>query len=155
MALFARGTIFVLARGLMPGLGKVLVAAAAATALRDENTLAGRGEIGEGFAGLTVVGEGADRNLQDHVSAGVARAVGAFAVAAAIGFEFAIVAVAQERVVVGIRFEINAAAMAAVATGGSAARHVFFAAKRDAAVAAIASFHQYFRFVDKHGITLH
>jgi len=76
-------------------------------------------------------------------------------VAAAVGFEFAIVAVAEKRVVVGIRFEINAAAVAAIAAGRAAARHVFFAAKRDAAVAAIAGLHQYFCFVDKHGITLH
>ncbi len=39
-------------------------------------------------------------NSQNHVRAGVPGTVGAFAVAAAIGFEFAIVAVAQQGVVV-------------------------------------------------------
>src|ERR1700675_1574030 len=36
MALFAGETVFVFTRSLMPGLGKILVAAAAASALRDE-----------------------------------------------------------------------------------------------------------------------
>ncbi len=80
----------------------------------------------------------------------MAGAVGAFAVTAAIGFEFAIVAVAQKRVVVRIRFEINAAAVAAVAAGRTAARNEFLASKRNAAVAAVAGLHQYFCFVNKH-----
>jgi hypothetical protein len=44
---------------------------------------------------LIVEHQRADGNLQDHVLAGMAGAVGAFAVAAAIGLEFAIVAVAE------------------------------------------------------------
>ena len=142
MALFAGETVFMFARGLMPGLGKILVAAAAASTLRDEDALSGHGQIGDGFAGLFVVGERADGDKQYHVRAGMAGAVRAFAVAAAIGFEFAIVAVAQKRVVIGIRFEINAAAMTAVATRGATARNEFFTAKRDAAVTAAAGLYQ-------------
>ena len=82
--------------------------------------------------------------------AGMAGAVRAFAVASAIGLEFAIVAVAQKRVVVRIRFEINAAAVAAVAARRAAARNVFFAAERDAAVAAVAGLHENFGFVNEH-----
>ena len=41
-------------------------------------------------------------------------------------------------------------AMAAVAARRTAARNVFFAAKRDAAIASVASLDQYFCFVDKH-----
>jgi hypothetical protein len=74
----------------------------------------------------------------------------AFAVAAAVGFEFAIVAVAQQRVVVRIRFEVDAAAVAAVAARRTAARHEFFAAERDAAVSAVAGLHVDFGFVDKY-----
>ena len=74
----------------------------------------------------------------------------AFAVPPAVGAKFAIVAVAQQRVVVRIRFQEDAAAMAAVAAGGSAARHVFLAAERDAAVAAVPGFHVNFGFVYKH-----
>jgi hypothetical protein len=80
----------------------------------------------------------------------MAGAVGAFAVAAAIGFKFAVVTVAQQRVVVGICFKVDAAAVAAVAAGGSAAGHIFFAAKRDATVAAFAGFHKDFGFINKH-----
>jgi hypothetical protein len=134
----------------MPGLGEILVAATAAPTLRNQDALPGDGKIRDGFASFFVVCERADGNLQDHVAAGVAGAVGAFAVAAAIGFEFAIVAITEKRVVVGIRFEIDAAAVAAIASGRTAARNVFFTAKRDAAVAAIARLHQDFCFVNKH-----
>src|SRR6266403_1773842 len=80
----------------------------------------------------------------------MAGAVGAFAVTAAIGFEFAIVAVAQQRVVVGIGFEVDAAAAAAVSAGGAAAGNVFFTAKRDTAIAAVAGFYVDFGFVNEH-----
>src|SRR5208282_4097328 len=150
MALLAGKTVFVLARGLMPGLGEILVAASAAAAFCDQHALAGGGQVGDGFAGLVVEGDRAERNLQDHVPAGVTGADGAFAVPAAVGFEFAIVAVTQERVVVGIRFEVNAAAMAAVAARRSAARDVLLPAKGDATVAAVAGLNRYFRFVSKH-----
>ena len=49
-----------------------------------------------------------------------------------------------------IRFQVDAAAIAAVAAGRPAARHEFFAAKRDASIAAIAGLHVDFRFVDKY-----
>src|SRR5579864_2667671 len=94
VALFAGESIFVLARGLMPGFGKILIATSAASTLRDEHALARDGKIGDGLAGLCIVGQSANGNLEDHVFAGMAGAVGAFAVAAAIGLEFAIVAVA-------------------------------------------------------------
>ena len=61
--------------------------------------------------------------------------------AAAIGLEFTIVAVAEQRVVIQIGFEIDAAAVAAVPARGTAARHVFFAAEGHAAVAAVAGLH--------------
>jgi hypothetical protein len=46
--------------------------------------------------------------------------------------------------------EINAAAVSAVASGRAAAGNELFTAKRDAAVAAAAGFHQDFSFVNKH-----
>jgi hypothetical protein len=39
--------------------------------------------------------------------------------------------------------------MAAVASGRTAARHVFFTPERDAAVAAVARLHEYFGFINK------
>ena len=100
----------------MPGFGKMLIAAATFATLGNQNALSGDGQISDGFARLFVVGERADGNEQVHVRAGMAAAVGTFAVAAAIGFEFAIVAIAEKRVVVGIRLQINAAAVPAVTT---------------------------------------
>ena len=150
MALFAGLAFFVFAGSLVPGLGEMLIAAPAASSVDDQDALAGRGEIGERFSGLIVEDQRADRNLQDHFVAGVAGAVGAFAVAAAVGFEFAVVAVAQQSVVVGIGFEIDAAAVASIAAGGAAAGHEFFATKRDAAVAAATGFYVDFGFVDEH-----
>jgi len=112
-------------------------------------TGARRGEVSDGSA-LIVKHQRADRNLQNHVLSGVAGAVGAFAVAAAIGLEFAIVAVAQQRVVVWIGFQVDVAAMAAVASGGAAARNIFLAPKGHAAVTAIAGLHEYFGFINEH-----
>jgi hypothetical protein len=89
-------------------------------------------------------------NLQDHVSAGMAGAVGAFAMAAAIGLEFAIVTVAEQCVVVNVGFEIDAAAMAAVAAGGTATGYVFFAPESHTSIAAIAGLHEYFGFINEH-----
>src|SRR5256885_6580414 len=132
--------LFVFARRLMPGLGEMLIAATTAAAVRDENALAGRGEVGERRSGFAVIDHGANGNLQNQVVARVAGAIRAFAVTATVGLEFAIVAVAEKRVVVGIGFEIDAAAIAAIAAAGAAAGDVFFAAKRDAAVATVAGF---------------
>src|SRR5580692_715283 len=150
MALVSRKAILMFARSLMPGLGKVLIATAAFTTLRNQHALSGYGQVGDGFASLFIVSERADGNEQIHVRPGMAAAIGTFAVPAAIGFEFAIVAVAKKSVVVGIRLEIDAAAVAAVAAGGAAAGDEFLASKRNAAVAAVTGLYQYFCFVNKH-----
>src|ERR1051325_2360505 len=89
VALFARVAVLVLTRRLVPGLGKMLINAATAAALRDENTLAGRSEIGESFVRFAVVNHRADGNLQNHVRAGVAGAVRTLAVTPPVGLEFA------------------------------------------------------------------
>ena len=117
--LFAGLPFFGFARGLMPGLGEVLIAAPAAPALRDQHALPGPlSRSASSSSPVSIEDHRADRNLQDHVVAGVAGAIRTFAVPPAVGLEFAIVAVAQQRVVVGIRFQINAAAVAAVAAEG-------------------------------------
>jgi hypothetical protein len=74
-------------------------------------------------------------------------------VSSAVRFEFAIVAIAQQRVVVRIRFQINTAAVPAIAARRASARHELLSPKRDAPVAAVSRFHQYFSFVNKHGMT--
>ena len=66
--------------------------------------------------------------------------------------EFAIVAVAQQGVVVRIRFEINVAAVAAVAARRAAARNILLPAEGHAAIAAVAGLHRDFGFVSKHDV---
>src|ERR1700747_2342235 len=149
MPFLAGEAVLVFARSLVPRLGKMLIAASAASAVGDQNALACRGEISDRRA-LLVKHQCADRNLQNHVLAGMARAGGPFAVAATIGLEFAIVAVAQQRIVVWIGFQINVSAMAPVAAGGPTARNIFFATKGHTAIAAIAGFHEYFCFINEH-----
>jgi hypothetical protein len=109
-------------------------------------------EIEELFAGVGIENYGTDRNLQDHLVCRRAVAIRTFSMAAASGFEFAIVAVAKERVVVRVRFDVNIAAVSAIATRWAAARDVLLPAKREAAVAAVAGLHHDFRFVSKHGL---
>jgi len=103
--------------------------------------LSGSGKVCNGFASFLVVGQGANWNQQRHVVASLAGTIRTFSVAAAIGLEFAVVAVAQKRVVVGIGFEIDASSPAAIAPGRTAAWNIFFAAERDTAVAAVAGFY--------------
>ena len=59
----------------MPGFGEILIATSTVSTLRDQHALAGNRKIGEGFAGLFIIGKRADGNLQEHVFAGVAGAV--------------------------------------------------------------------------------
>jgi glyoxylase-like metal-dependent hydrolase (beta-lactamase superfamily II) len=72
-------------------------------------------------------------------------------VSAAIGFEFAVVAIAKQSVVVKVGFEIDATAVAAVASGGAATWNVFFTAEGYAAIAAVTRLHEDFGFINKHG----
>src|ERR1700722_17148106 len=153
MALLAGSTVVMLARSLMPGLHerRMAVAAAAAASARCEHTLARRRQIEQLHASVVVENHGADRPFQYCVRAGLPGAVRPFAMAAAVGAKFAIVTVAQQRVVVGVRFEVDVPAIAAVAAGRAAARDVLLPAKRDAAVTAIATLYRNFGFVNKHG----
>src|SRR5260370_16644054 len=107
MALFPGKSFFVFARGLVPRLGEVLIAASAAATMRDQYALSRAGEIGNGRAGLVIEDERADRNLQDHVLTGMAGAVGAFAVAATIRLEFAILTLAEKRVPLHVVFQLH------------------------------------------------
>ena len=150
MTLFAGLAVFMLARCLMPGFRKMLVATSAVTALRDQNTLAGFRQIGDEFVPLLFVRDRAHGNQQGHIVAGLAGAIGTFAVAAAVSLEFPVVTVAQQRVVVGIGFKVDTAAASTIAAGGSSAWNVFFATERDAAVATVAGFYVDFGFVNEH-----
>ena len=69
---------------------------------------------------------------------------------AALAAKLAVVAIAQQRVVVGIGFQVDVTAVSAVAARGASARNELFPAKRDATVSAVAGLHQDFGFVNKH-----
>ncbi len=114
------------------------IAQAALAALGEQRRLAVRGEIGDQFAGLRVGDHGAHRHAQDDVVGAASVLIGAAAVLAALGAMDAREAVVDQRVDVAVGDRIDAAAAAAVAAVGAAARHIFLAAKRDRAVAAVA-----------------
>ena len=74
-------------------------AATAATATGDDDGLAGTGEVVDELAGVVVVDESADGDLEDQVLGGLAGAVGAHAVLAALGLVLGVEAEVDEGVV--------------------------------------------------------
>jgi hypothetical protein len=80
--------ILILARRLVPWLGKVLVAAPAVAAPRRDEAQARRGEIEQKFAGFFVVNQRAHRHFEHCIGAGFAVAVRALSMAPGIGAEF-------------------------------------------------------------------
>src|ERR1700677_1402585 len=142
-----------LAWGLMGAGGEVLVATASAAAFGDDDGLVGMSEIVDEFAGLVVVEESADGNLEGDGLTCVAGAVGAEAVASALGFVLGVEAEVNEGVVTKRRRHEDVAAMAAIATGGTALGYEFFAAEGHAAVTAVAGLDADSRFVNKHDST--
>ena len=98
-ALLAGAAQLVLARSLVGAGGEVLVAAAAAPALGDDQALVGLLEVVDQLAGLLVVKRCADRHLQHDRVAVQAGAVGAHAVLAALRLVLGVVAEVDERVV--------------------------------------------------------
>src|ERR1700739_3213216 len=111
------------ARRLMPGSCKMLIAPAAVASVRDQNALARCGKIGNGSVRMLIVCDRANRHEQRHIVTSLAGTIRAFAVAAAVSFEFTVVAVTQQCVVVGIGFEVDAAATAAIPSGRSTTRN--------------------------------
>src|ERR1700693_1221896 len=152
MPLFARLAVFMFAWRLVPRTHKmrIAVSAAAAPTLRRFPALASFGEIKKLLTAVCVKNHRAYRDFQHSFFARSAVAVRAFAVATAFRLKFAIVAIAQQRVVMRICFDINIAAMPAVAAGRPAARDILLPAKRDAAIATATGFYRNFRFICKH-----
>jgi len=130
--------------------GKVLVAAATTSAMSDDEFLIGFREIKKPLTGVVVVNNGADRDLENDVLAVATGAVGTFTVAPAITFVFGVEAEMNQRVMAFTGFHHDVAALAAVATGWSAAGYEFFPAKRHTAVTAVACFDTDNSFVYKH-----
>ncbi len=144
-AMLARGAI---GRGLVAG-----VAAPAVAALEEVNALPFVGEIGE-QAALLVIGEnlGADRDLDDKVLAPGAGHVAARAALAAGRAEMLGVAEIDQRVEPGHRFEHDIAALAALAAVRSAIFHELFAPEADRPGAARAAADEDLGLIEKmHG----
>src|SRR5690242_503904 len=118
--------------------GEVLVAASAAPAFGDDDGLAGAGEVVDQLAGRVIVEQGADGDLERGVFAGVTGAVGAEAVAAALGLVLGVEAEVDERVVAERGRHQDVAAVASVAAGGAALGHELFAPEGHAAIAPVA-----------------
>ena len=123
------------------------------TALRDPQTLAGGDQIADQFAGVGVIGQGADWNDDFQISAAAAGAVGAHTVLATLSAKAPRVAVIDQSIEFRVGAQVNAAPVAAIAPVGAPKRDVFLAAEADAAVAAIAGFDADDHFIDEfHGV---
>ncbi len=152
VAFFPRTSVFVLARRLMRGSGKLRVAASAASATRNYDAFIGARKIVNFLARVLVENNRAHRHFQDNpfpVAAGLLRAL---AVPPALGFVFRIEAEVHQRVVALARFHPNVAAPTAIAARRPAARNELLPPERHAAVAAIPSLHSNFGFIDKHDV---
>jgi len=143
MQLFTRLTIFMFARRLVPRTHKMRIAVPppAASTLRRSPTLAGFREIKKLFSAVCIENHRAYGDFQHRVFARSSVAVRPFTMSAALGLKFSVVAIAQQRVVVRICFDVNIAAMSAIATRRAATRDVLLPAKRDTSVAAATRFY--------------
>ena len=97
-----------------------------------------------------VVEQGADGDFEGGGLAGLAGAVGAEAVASALGFVLGIEAEVDEGVVGERGRHEDISAVTAVTAGGSAAGNELLAPEGHAAVAAVAGFDANSSFIDEH-----
>ena len=130
-------------------LKRVLPVAAFAAAGGD-NSFAGRCEIFEHETVLVVHNDGARRNTDDQIFGAAAVAIGALSVFAASRRDSFAVSESGQGIDSWLGNDDDAAAIAAVAAIGTAAWHVFFAAKADAAIAAAAGFDFNSDAIDEH-----
>ena len=114
------------------------IAEAAIAALGENELLAELGEVVDQRLAILVEHLGSDRHLQDDRLAVGAMAVLAHAIGALLRLEVLLVAVVDQRVQPVDAFEHDVAAAPAVAARGPAELDEFFAAKRHAAIAAVA-----------------
>src|SRR5207247_7795192 len=98
LALLTGASVFMFPRSLMGGSRKVLVAASTAPTMGNDYALVGLREIVDQFAALEVVDDSADWNFEDDIVAGLAAAVGTFAVASALRVVLRIEAEVHKRV---------------------------------------------------------
>jgi hypothetical protein len=132
------------------------VALAAEAALRDEDRIPLRGQVGDEHVLVAPLFEdlGPDRHFQRDVRARLAAPRGAFALRAVAGFEHFLESEIEQGIEVGAGDEINAAAVAAVAAVRPAARHELLAAEAEGPLAAVPGRDVDFYFVYKHSLAI-
>src|SRR5260370_5388770 len=150
-SLLTRPPWFMLRGRLMGGSGEAGIPAASPASASYQEALAGRREVVQFFTGVGVIDDRAYRRQNIDRFAFMTGAIAAFAMPASLGLVLGIEAEVQQSVLVWTCDQENIAATAAIAAAGSAARDKFFAAKSQAAVAAVTCFSGDTDFVDEHG----
>ncbi len=137
----ALGTLGSLARGAIHRGFETGVAKTMKPALGHLEALAGVGQISQDLMGIHIDHRGADRNRQNQVLAFVAGTVAAGARLAILGLVFALEPVVDQRVQRLLGFQIYGTTIAPVAAIGATLGNVFFSPEAQAAVTALAGFH--------------
>src|SRR5689334_3602441 len=150
MLLFTGTARLVFRRRLVRGSREVLVAAAAATAPGNQETIPRLSEIVQHLARFVIVDDGAHRYRQFNGLGVAARAIAAFAVAPAPGGVFRIESKMEQGIMVFARHHNDIATVAPIAAARSAARDKFLAPECHAPVSAVASLYADSDFVDEH-----
>jgi len=137
-------------RRLMPRLGEVLITSPAAPRLAQPKRAVPAWSNRRAVRRILIGNYGANWHQQDHVLAGMPRAIRPSPLPSTIGLEFAVEAVAKQSVSWGFAFKVNAPPWAAIPPGGPPRGTNFSAAKRDAAVPSVAGLYVNFGFINKH-----
>ena len=143
------GAAFGKAGRLTGGSGKMAVAPAAATAFGNHKGFFPRNVCQQSTA-FHIFDQRAVGNQNYQILTVFAKALTGRAVLSVFGSVFPLVAKIRQSRQIGVGFEHNVAAFTAVAAIGTACRYIFFAAKRNAAVAAVACFDFDFCHINKH-----
>src|SRR5262245_4988633 len=126
------------------------IAVTSTAAFRHQHPFARFREIMHYLAGFFVVDDGSNRHGDLEVVAVAAMPIAAFSVTAAAGTKHVVEPKFQKRVFVGVRFEVDAAAIAAVTAARAASRDVLLPAECNASVTSVAGFDCDLGFVDEH-----
>jgi len=137
-------------RCLADGVTEVDIALTAAAALGNDLLLSFFREIGNDFAGLEVLEDGADRYADAQILATFSVHFPVHAVAAVLGDKLVLEAEVLERGQFLSGVEDHVAAFATVAAVRAAVRDKFLCVKRYHSVTAVAGFDVDFRVIDKH-----
>src|SRR6185436_54435 len=148
--LFTWLAVLMLGGSLMRRRREPRVPPSAASAFRDDESIARHSEVVQHFAGRMIVDHRSDRCHDIDRITVVTFTIAAFAMAAALGFVFRIKAEMQKCIVVLAGDHHHVAATAAIAATRPAARDELLASERKTPVTAISGFDGDDYFIDKH-----